>query len=257
MGNHELNWSTATPGCLVFLLDCSGSMGNPFGNTTRTVASVKALNSTIQNILEVSLSGDIIKRRCHIDVIGYEDEVEPLLKGWIDELEPIAGESYILPPKIKGGLTNMYGAFVMAKRICEDFMRSYPDSPAPIIINITDGEPLYGICRDGIQIPSYDSARCMQETMNIVHEIMQMGNADGKIWVFNAAIRDDVDSVSFPASKEIFSKTDKYARFIFDISSDHVGRDFPKEARACVIGSEASDLVTLIEFGSCKATDTY
>ncbi len=284
MPNHELNWSTATPGCLIFLVDCSDSMSKPMGNATRAAVAARAIHETIAEILESCHVGNTIRNRCLIYILGYAGDIRELKKGKISEFDPdkdpsirygiikddgtveydnlndaeenvvvydVNNTSYPIyfENKLEDGGTNMYEAFKFARDACNAFVQIHPDYPAPVIINVTDGDPAF--LTDG-NFMNYAQCRAIVRKL-VREEIMTITCDDGPVRVFNAAIRDGVDPVSFPATKELFEERDKFARFIFDISSDHVSRDFPKEARACVIGSEASDLVKLIEFGSQPA----
>ena len=77
MAANEKQWSSATPGLLIFLIDQSGSMTLPYeGGETRSQFASKALNRMIDNIIQTNFNGDAPKNRCYISVIGYNHIVK-------------------------------------------------------------------------------------------------------------------------------------------------------------------------------------
>ena len=72
MAKNEKQWSSATPGLLIILLDQSGSMLSQYeGSDSRTVFASRAVNKVIDNIIQKNFDGDAPKNRCFISVIGY------------------------------------------------------------------------------------------------------------------------------------------------------------------------------------------
>ena len=143
--NNEMQWSSATPGLLVILLDQSGSMLMPFDNgESRTVFATKAVNRVIDTIIQKNFDGKAPKNRCFITVIGYNHMVKNLAAGYLKDLDenPIRvdkvkqkisdGAGGILEidksmpvwvdPITQDGATNMKGAFEMAKEIIEKWI---------------------------------------------------------------------------------------------------------------------------------------
>ena len=77
MNPYEMQWSSATPGLLVILLDQSGSMlDNYDGNDPNTAFAAKAVNRVINTIIQKNFDGESPKNRCFITVIGYDDYVK-------------------------------------------------------------------------------------------------------------------------------------------------------------------------------------
>lgn len=159
-----MQWSSATPGLLVILIDQSGSMLYPMeapnNNETRTTFATKAVNRVIDTIIQKNFDGKAPKNRCFISVIGYNHKVKNLAAGYLQDLDenPIRvdkvkqkisdGAGGILEidksmpiwvdPITEDGATNMKGAFEMAKEIIEKWISDKPKKPAPVIINISD-----------------------------------------------------------------------------------------------------------------------
>ncbi len=241
MPNYETSWSQATPGFLLFLLDSSFSMQNGFGDRTRALVAAKAINDTIDEIIERNENGSDVKRRCYVEVISYTDTPRILLKGGIDLIaEELRGK---ITPQVAEGGTNMYEAFCLVKNECKDYINEYPDCPAPVVIHITDGIPTiaYG-----------DEDANMRAVESIISDIKKLRSSDGNVLIYNAAINERNKPLYFPRSNY---GLDKYARFIFDISSEVPSNsEYPKGTRGCVIGNDTSQFIDLINFGSRRAT---
>ena len=273
MAKNEKQWSSATPGLLIILLDQSGSMMEPYeGGKNRTEFASLVVNKVIDNIIQKNFDGDAPKNRCFISVIGYNHNVKELCSGWLKDLDesPIRYETLKkktpdgagglvevevkqpvwVEPITHDGATNMLGAFRMAKDLANQWINDNPDFPAPVIINISDGVPYY----DG-QEPRV----CMKETTALAQEIMNMSNADGNVLIFNAQI-DSVPTVKYPTSKSELN--DEAGQFLYDITSvmpdSYKGAASKNElpvkdgSKVCVFGADGVDLIQLIDFGSSK-----
>ena len=77
---------TSNPGCIIILIDQSWSMSEPFGDGTKAEQATQAVNSVIENIVLACRSGDTIRERCHISVIGYGKHVNCVVDGMISEI---------------------------------------------------------------------------------------------------------------------------------------------------------------------------
>ena len=88
MPNNEKQWSSATPGLLIFLVDQSGSMTLPYDqNDSRTVFTARVINRVINEIIQKNYNGDKPKNRCFISVIGYNDKIVELASGFLEDLD--------------------------------------------------------------------------------------------------------------------------------------------------------------------------
>lgn len=277
MAANEKQWSSATPGLLIILIDQSGSMlSNYAGNESRTVFASKAINRVVNEIIQKNFNGDKPKNRCFISVIGYNHNVKEICSGYLTDLykfpiriekikkKQLDGAGGLIEveenmpiwvePIQQDGATNMKGAFIMAKELVERWMQDKPENPAPVIINISDGIPYY----EGKEV-----RECMKETVQVAQEIMSMSCKDGNVLIFNAQI-DTVNNarVCFPNSKEEVRQAGEAAEFLFDITSE-IPEGYKEAAekndlsvkdgsRGCIYAADGIDLINLINFGSSK-----
>ena len=279
MAANEKQWSSATPGLLIIMIDQSGSMLTPYdGPDSRTVFASRAVNRVIETIIEKNFDGKAPKNRCFITVIGYNHNVKTLASGYLKDLDanPMRLETvkqkisdgaggilsidktmpiWVEPIK-EDGATNMKGAFEMAKEIIEKWILDKPNNPAPVIINISDGVPFF----QGLDIPE-----CMQQTITVVNQIKAIDTLDGKVQIFNAMIGDATSKkVKFPKSEDELDGDE--AKFLYEISTEipssykaageaKFEMTIPDGARGTVYQADGVDLINLIDFGSTKAQD--
>ncbi len=147
----------------------------------------------------------------------------------------------------------MAAAFKMAKQIIEKWVEDKPDSPAPVIINVSDGVPYYN---------HKDSAECALETAQIAKEIMGINTADGNVLIFNAEIGDGATQIILPNSIEEVRAGGKGAQFLYEISSVipegyrgaalKNGLELKEGSKGAVFAADAVSLIKLIDFGSSK-----
>ena len=272
MKPYEMQWSSATPGLLIILVDQSGSMLSPYeGPDSKTVFATKAVNRVIDTIIQKNFDGESPKNRCFITVIGYNHDVKKLSSGYLKELDanPLRVDTikkkesdgagglitvdYPMPiwidPITEQGTTNMKGAFEMAKAIIEQWIKDKPNNPAPVIINISDGVPYY----DGKQVEE-----CMKETIQVAKEIKNLSVADGNVLIFNAMISASGQRQEFPSSLEECTKDE--SKFLFEISSvvpdaykvfaQPLELNIRDNSRGCIFEANEVQLVNLINFGS-------
>lgn len=279
MTSHNKQWSSATPGLLIFLIDQSGSMLSPYKDTpdSRTVYATRVVNRVINDIIKKNFNGTQPKDRCFIVAIGYSVGAYEQCSGYLSELHssPKRFENIkkIIPdgagglveidktmpiwvePSTKDGWTDMTQAFKMAKEIIDSWIKDNPDSPAPVIINISDGIPYYD---------HKDSAECARETAEIAKEIMDINTSDGNVLIFNAEIGEGTTQIILPNSINDIQVGGKGAEFLYEISSEIP--DGYKDAaeknglishlkdgsKGAVFAADAEFLVKLIDFGSSK-----
>lgn len=274
MANYEKQWSSATPGLLIILLDQSGSMLSPYeGSDSKTVFASKAVNRVIDTIIQKNFDGTSPKNRCFISVIGYNHIVKELCSGYLKDLDnaPIRIETikkkvndgagglvevdYKMPiwvePITQDGSTNMNGAFELAKELVSKWIQDKPQNPAPVIINISDGAPYY----DGKEIEV-----CMNETVQTAQNIMQLSTTDGNVLVFNAQIEKNGGRIVFPESLDKLNSSE--SKFLYNVSSNipeaykaaaqKNDLEVKNGSRGCIFEADAEHLVKLIDFGSSK-----
>jgi hypothetical protein len=277
MSTHNKQWSSATPGLLVFLIDQSGSMLMPFKDSSdsRTVFATRVVNRVIDSIIQKNYDGDHAKNRCFIVAIGYSVGATELCSGFLSDLDNSPKRIETVKKKIsdgagglveiekampiwvepitKDGWTDMAAAFKMAKEIIESWVKDKPDSPAPVVINVSDGVPYYN---------SKSPADCARETAAIAKEIMNIQTPDGNVLIFNAEIGSSGNQIILPASEEEVKAGGEGAEFLFDISSPipdgyagaalKNGLELKENSRGAVFAADAVTLIQLIDFGSSK-----
>lgn len=272
MQKNEMQWSSATPGLLVVMVDQSGSMTLDYeGGDTRSEFAAKAVNRVINTLIQKNFDGKAPKNRCYVAVIGYDAEVKVLASGFLKDLESSPKRIANVTKKVSNGqggvieieakmpvwiepidedlCTNMMGAFAMVNDIVKAWINDHPEYPAPVIINISDGLPY-----DGREIEE-----CMQETVSIVNDIKRQATTDGNVQIFNAMIGDG-NKVVFPKNSSELDSIE--AQFLYEISTEipeaYRGAaeknelNFEKGARGAIYNADAEHLVKLIDFGSSK-----
>ena len=276
MAQNEMQWSSATPGLLIILVDQSGSMlSNYCDGDSRTVFAAKVINRVINTIIKKSFHRDKPKNRCFISVIGYDSEVKELCSGFLEDLynNPIRIENHTrkisdgdgglveqvvkspiwVEPITENRWTNMRDGFKMAKQLVEDWIADKPECPAPVIINISDGEPYYD---------HLDDETCIRETTEIAKQIMNISNNDGNVLIFNAEIGDGGHKIITPCSEDEVAVAGRPAQFLYEISSvipagykDAAAKNelsIKEGSKGCVFNADAVELIKLIDFGSSK-----
>lgn len=258
---------TSNPGCVVILVDQSWSMSGSFGDGTKAEQATQAVNRVIEEIVLACRSGDTIRDRCHVSVIGYGDSVSCVVDGMISEV----ASALINVKKVKksipdgaGGVveidvempiwleseanngTPMDEAFERAARIVEDWISDKPGSFPPVVINITDG---------GASHPDL--------TADAARKIMNFHTTDGNAVVFNFHIANSGNKAALSHNTNQFTD-DSLAEFLFEISSTLPQEFFksaedagfsPEQGAKC-FGYNADEtlMIQLLQFGSLDVT---
>lgn len=221
---YEKRIDRENPGCIVFLIDQSGSMQDPMGGATGSKATNVAgvVNSVLYELVLRCIKSQEEGPRHYYDigVVGYGGEVRnalrpgsPSLLIGSDELgrnpaqiaDVVAqdGSSSRRPiwiePRGNGG-TPMCGAFDLAGSTVAAWIQQHPGSFPPIVINITDGEST-----DGDPATWADRLRALS-------------TSDGSLLLFNVNISEKAgSSIVFPADG--VGLPDASAQMLFRISS--------------------------------------
>ena len=220
-----------TPGCVLFLIDQSGSMqGYVPGGATKALTVADALNRLLSGLVARCTDARGIHDVLHVGVLGYEQDVVPRLTGAgrrPSALVPIseiasAGRLGVLlagpsdgrgrlvkvrpwPLRIwlephAGSSTSMCAALREAQTVVRRFLAAHDRSFPPIVVNLTDGEATDG-----------DPSRP-------AHDLTSLRSRDGNVLLFNVHMSSHGgDVLEYPA--EIGGAHDHYARVLFDMSS--------------------------------------
>lgn len=258
MEQYEMQWSSATPGLLVVLVDQSEAMAKDYyGKSAATFISM-VLNNLVGRIILKSFDGKSPQNSCYISVIGYNVVgVNHIVEGWPKDIDkhPISLKNikkkisdgmggiteceiqmpiWIEPRSVGGsGIENALNA---AKKLCYEWVECHPDSPAPVIINVF----------------SSDCFPCDKIASDISAQIKNISGADGNTLLFNLTIGDDNDS------------TDESLRaFIEDMSSPipasyreyghYFSEDIQKGDKGCCINKREVENISWIEIFTQRA----
>lgn len=270
---NSKQWSSATPGYIIFLVDQSGSMQESYTEgKTRAEFTSLVINSTINELINTNMDGEKVKDRVFISMIGYggssslavDDIRSDYLSSFADNplkidnikkkisdgagglVEIDVQMPVFIEPKANG-LTPMADALSFAKELIEGWLQKKPDNPAPIIINISDGLPYTG--------DSIDSA--MNNAISISKQIMNINSSDGNPLIFNCHLGEG-QTQSFNEKEGELS--DEQAKFLFNISSEipdsyrvaAAKHDFiiKDKSRVFVSNAKPEMFIKLINFGS-------
>lgn len=265
----KLQWGQKTPGHLVILIDQSTSMNVKDANgKTRAEKVVEAVQSAVVNCVDGCISGMSVKNRFFLTIIGYGGEPTPTVntlkeewaKNLIPELQAIKANGGTLIPVEARGWTPMAEAFDLAKECLEGWLEScqekvddgsYLGIPAPIVINVTDGEPY-----DGSLTTAKDRAAVAAK------ELMSLTGSEGNVILFNLHISDEGSEIVFPNDKSVLNGCPE-GEFLYDISSDMTDEMANSAAEQgiegvcagskCMAANIKGDTITrLIDFGSCS-----
>jgi hypothetical protein len=225
--------SRGNPSCILFLLDQSGSMGDPFGagedRVKKADGVADAINKWLQNLCIKCAKEEGVRDYFHVGVIGYGAHVGPAFGGTLAgrDLVPVS-EVATSPARVEtrtkkvsdgaGGLveqavkfpvwfdpqanagTPMCKALDEARRVAQGWVDQHPACFPPVVINLTDGESTDGD-------PGAAAAA-----------VRAVASSDGETLLFNLHISSNRASpITFPADDT--GLPDQYARLLFSMSS--------------------------------------
>lgn len=276
-GYYTKQWSSQAPGMMIFLIDQSYSMREAYvENGTKAEFTATVINRTLQESIIANQDGDRVKRRVKIVVIGYGgkggDSIEIMCNDFLDRLadhplkmktahqkvvdgdlrltEITVQQPVFFEAKAKGS-TAMGLAFQTAHKLIEESHIEYPDSPAPIILNVSDGSP-------------WSNERKFKEKEFAIEEaknIMAIQTPDGNPLIFNAHIGNGFTQCVCPS--QVTDPRNYQAKFLFEISSEipeaymNTARKYDiileDHARGFVSNASPDIFIKFINFGSSGA----
>jgi hypothetical protein len=264
--------SRANPTCIVFLIDQSDSMKNPFGRQPEKKKSegvADAVNKLLSNLALKCAEGDTLREYFWVSVIGYGKVVGSALGGELAGRKLVSigeiannplrveqrtrmvddGTGSLVKQTVKfpiwfepqaGGRTPLPEALDLTREILEGFLRDHPDCFPPLIINISDG------------MANTDPRPAAKAVRNLA-------SSDGAVLLFNAHISDKTNRpIEFPDREA--ELPDNFAKLLFRMSSVLPGpfvkaareEGFPAtaESRGFVFNADLVSIIQFLSFGT-------
>lgn len=265
-GKYSAEISRHNPGCLLFLVDQSGSMEEPIAGGTgekKKQVVADAINRLLYNTVLRCAKEDGVRPYFDIGVWSYggNEEVKPAFGQDLLSIKDIAErpkrtemrkrrvpdgaggvfeEEFQLPvwfDPIAYGKTPMHAAFSSVLGPVKGWLAQHGTSFPPIIINLTDG------------------AYTGENPAAVVKELAVLTNSDGNVLVFNCHISKQSGlAVAFPDDVQA-AAFEGLARELFDMSSalpEPMRRQAIAKGYDTGIGARGyafnADLVTMIDF---------
>ena len=286
---YDHPWNTAHPGCLILLLDQSGSMGDPFGY--QQAGGGKRKCDMVANVLngflnELITSNTVVNRdgfpevrpRADIAVIGYEGSaVGSALAGVLSSKEFVSlPELQMNPIKVEQ----------RKKQELDEAGTGIIEVPIPFPIWVKPvaggGTPMCAALRRGAELAQQwanqhpdnyppviinvtDGMATDGDPKPIADDIRRLGTLDGQALLFNVHITDiNRAPVEYPASESELP-SDQYAQLLFSMSSEIpetsrvqlsslLNRAVEAGARGLIFNGDAVSVRRMFVFASVPAT---
>jgi hypothetical protein len=206
--NYKMRATRKHPKLIIFLVDESTSMGLTYGGERKHVWVDRCINTAIRNLVWQCDEADGVRDWVHLAVIGYGgvDPNTPFVRSllstsaWILPISTIAetligkqdGLALYVESK-PNGWTPMASAMKLAGTLASDWVEQHEDSPAPVILNVTDGVPTDDNAPDG-------------PVEKWVEQLNGLATLDGPVLLMNAGVPDVDDQLArsiFPTSGEL------------------------------------------------------
>jgi hypothetical protein len=238
---YDAEISRANPGCILFMIDRSGSMEDPFFGTiegstgggqkpTKAQGVADAINRLLSTIVIRCTKEEGARDYFDVGVLGYGEAVAPAFSG------PLAGRPLVKisevadnPARVEtrtrripdgaGGLveeqvnfpvwfdavnkggTPMTAAFRRAHEILQEWVTQHPTSFPPILVHLTDGESTDG------------------DPTGPAQAVQALSTGNGSALVFNCHMSSErAPKVLFPGEADDLPQA-KFAPLLFGISS--------------------------------------
>ena len=256
---YEAEITTANPGCFLFLIDQSGSMGDEIadkhGGKTKAQGVADAINDLLNDLVIKCTRVDGVRDYFDVGVIGYSEKAGPAFTGALANRDlvslsevakhssgDVSKEKVKLPiwfgPVAKGD-TAMCAALKRAYEVLGDWVRRHPASYPPIVINITDGD-----AKDG-------------NPAEPAHHLTSLSTKDGNVLVFNCHISSETAKpILFPRDEKALPG---FAPRLFRMSSilppkfrevaKNLGFNVVDDTRGFAFNAELTDLVKFMDVG--------
>lgn len=265
--------SRNNPTCLVFMIDQSSSMAEWVGaqvEKPKAAGVADGINRLLQNLVLKCAKSDGVRDYMKVGVIGYGGKVDWAWGGELagQKLVPISvianhplrvdtrqrkvddGAGGLIEQKFKFpvwieplavGRTPMCKAITEATSVISGFVREFPDSFPPIVINISDGKATDG------------------NPEALATELRKLATSDGNTLFFNSHLSTGLARpIEYPSKEE--EMTDVDARLLFRMSSvlpekmqeaaRQEGFAITKESRGFVFNGDLVSVIRFVDIGT-------
>jgi hypothetical protein len=275
---YQKSVDRASPGCIIFLIDQSFSMTDPFAGSQKSKCEVvaTAINRFIGELITTCEKGEEEPRGYFdVAVIGYTTDqnaiprIGSLLQGNVRGMDLVSVvDLYRNPLDIEirqkddglGGLINvnfpvwyrnpppelmlgtpMCAALAHVHRVAQTWADTHPGSFPPVVIHLTDGESSDG------------------NPEEVAVSLRAIGTDDGNLLLFNCHLSDSTAlPVLFPSGEG--ELPDEYGRLLFRMSSLLPERmlqlasarnlQAPGGARGMAFNADSTSMLKLISVGT-------
>jgi hypothetical protein len=270
---HTAEISRRNPSCLLFLVDRSASMEDPFadGGKRKCDGLTDALNRLLYELAIKCAKEEGSRNYYDVGVLGYGATVESAFTGALAgrSLVPIADvaksparleerakevsaatrpgtrKTVRIPvwfDPVAAGPTPMSEAFRLAASILEEWIQAHPDAYPPTVVNITDGESTDG------------------DPTSAMRTLTQMHTSDGNVLLFNVHISGDqrAKPLTFPDLAD--GLPNAYARMLYQNASfltpfmcstaRQMGFDVSDQAKGFVLNADLLLVVQALDIGT-------
>ena len=265
---YQAQINRENPTLFCFLLDRSGSMGDPIGGQKENISKAQgladAVNGILVDIVMRCSEGNNIREYFDVIVFGYGAEqgsVDSALGGALagKEIVPIShiglypqkfqerninGQTYSYPVWVEaqaGADTPMCAALKRCHGISQNWIRGHRNAFPPMVIHITDGEATDG-----------DPARWARKLVDLYTD-------DGRVLLFNCHLSSTSSPpIVFPDRAE--SIPNSYGRQLFSMSSIltpymqqaalSVGYPVTAQSRGFIFQADLSNVIHFLDIGT-------
>jgi hypothetical protein len=257
--------SRRNPSCLLFIVDQSASMADPFpdGAKRKCDGVAESLNRLLYELAIKCAKEEGIRNYYDIGVIGYGASIESAFSGQLAgrALVPIAdvannptrfeervkesppgssgqGRRVIRIPvwfdPVAAGGTPMVKAFELAAKLLREWIETHRDAYPPAVVHITDGESSDG-----------DPTVAMRG-------VTQMYTSDGNVLLFNVHISGDphAEPLKFPSSADALYAGTSFLTPFMCATARAMGLDVDDDARGFVLNADLALLVAALDIGT-------
>jgi hypothetical protein len=169
--DYSIPATARTPALIIYLIDISGSMADPFESGKKIDYVNRAIAGALQRMIQRATRGELISPRYRIAMAAYSDTVYDLLQG-VESIDRLAARG--TPRLSPTNSTNTYAAFEWARNLLVRELPHLHGKPAPMVCHLTDGE------------------FTDQDPFPLATEIMSMYNDDGNVLLENIYVGPDL-----------------------------------------------------------------